>query len=146
MWVIYHRVTPVFLGATGSGSITHARGVWFVIYCCPYFGNTANETGILDISFFTFMAVVVWYCLPDSIFLPGKGHAFSSWEFFEYRYVELFRRLRGYNFMWGNDASFFSCGKDVLWFRGISNRVLAFHGKFTSSMARVCCWRGVFIL
>ena len=73
-------------------------------------------------------------------------HAFSSWEFFEYRYVELFRRLRGYNFMWGNDASFFSCGKDVLWFRGISNRVLAFHGKFTSSMARVCCWRGVFIL
>ena len=29
--------------------------------------------------------------------LPGKGHAFSSWEFFEYRYVELFRRLRGYN-------------------------------------------------
>ena len=56
MWVIYHRVIPVFLGATGSGSITHARGVWFVIYCCPYFGNTANETGILDISFFTFMA------------------------------------------------------------------------------------------
>jgi len=91
-------------------------------------GTRQTRWGVLDVSLFAFVAVMVWYCLPDSIFLSGKRYAFDSWEFFEYGYMELFCRLRGCNLMRGDNMGFFSYVEDILWAGSIFSRVLAFYG------------------